>query len=224
MKITLKRLGELCLSATKENRPDISSWLLERASENSSRSCVPIAAQRGDLHVLQWLISKNCRWDDACRAAAQYGQLHILQWLRAQDPPCPWGKRVCCTAAKKGHYEVLKWVRAQQPACPWGRKVCNVVAKKGNLAMLQWLRAQDPPCPWNETIFDVSSSKHVIGWSLLHGCPAPARLERLRAQLIFMTCIKHMRPGVSRVTRSHSLAHSFLKLPSEVIQHIASFL
>lgn len=224
MKITLKRLGELCLTATKEKRPDISSWLLKRASEKSSRTCVPTAAQRGDLDILQWLRSQNCAWDDACLAAIQQGHLHVLQWLRAQAPPCPWGKKVCRTAAKKGHVEVLKWVRAQEPACPWGRKVCNVVAKRGNLATLQWLRAQDPPCPWDETIFDHTSCKDVIGWALLNGCPAPARLERLRAQLIFMTCIKHMRPGVSRVTRSHSLAHCFLKLPSEVIQHIASFL
>lgn len=224
MKITLKRLGELCLVATKENRPDLSKWLLDRASEKSCRKCVPTAAQWGDLDILQWLRSKNCSWSDACLAAADGGHLHVLQWLRAQEPPCPWGKKVCQTAAKRGHYEVLKWLRAQEPACPWERKVCCIVAKKGNLTMLQWLRAQEPPCPWDETIFETSSCKDVIGWALLHGCPAPARLEKLRTQLIFMACIKHLRPGVIRVTRSHSFADRFLKLPTDVIRHIASFL
>ena len=124
MKIMQQRLNELCLLAATDKRPDISRWLLERASEYSSEhsseyssaytccSCVPTAAQRGDLEVLQWLRSQNCPWDDACRATAEHGHLEILQWLRAQEPPCPWSAATCSRAAGRGHLHILQWLKS----------------------------------------------------------------------------------------------------------------
>lgn len=242
MQITQQRLNELCLSAATQERPEISAWLRERASEDSPQlSCVPTAAYNGDLKILQWLRAQNCPWDDACSAAARCGRLEILQWLRSQELPCPWNEQTCTSAAifveiigrsssqdnlQPSYFKVLQWLRAQNPPCPWNEHTCSNVARCGHsgLKVLQWLRAQDPPCPWVETIFERCKSRKIIGWALLYGCPAPPGRESLRTQLVFLTCIKHVQHTRFRNTRSRSFADHLLNLPPDIIRHIARFL
>ena len=194
MQITQQRLNELCLSAATQERPEISAWLRERASEDSPQlSCVPTAAYNGDLKILQWLRAQNCPWDDACSAAARCGRLEILQWLRSQELPCPWNEQTCTSAAifveiigrsssqdnlQPSYFKVLQWLRAQNPPCPWNEHTCSNVARCGHsgLKVLQWLRAQDPPCPWGEhtcSLAAISGHLDVLQWVRAQDPPCP---------------------------------------------------
>ncbi|QDZ18282.1 hypothetical protein HOP50_01g07870 [Chloropicon primus] len=84
------------------------------------------AAGGGHLHVLEWLRSEGCGFDERTYVgAARGGHLHVLKWLRSQDPPCDWNKWTCSYAAIGGHLDVLQWARSQDPPCDWTPEDCR---------------------------------------------------------------------------------------------------
>ena len=125
-------------------------WLEENTANVRDDGC-RFAAKCGNLEVLQWLRSEDCRWDDrVCIEASGGGHLHILHWARSQTPPCPWDALACAYAAQNGHLDVLQWLRSQTPPCPWDAWACAYAAQNGRLDMLQWMRSQTTPCPWDK--------------------------------------------------------------------------
>ena len=68
----------------------------------------------------------------------------------------------------------------------------------------------------------VRKQYNVVGWALLHGCPIPDDdlWETKRTRLMFLTCLAN-KQHLQQVTQSDTLASCFLKLPFDVIQHIA---
>jgi hypothetical protein len=64
-------------------------YLKECEDAYQSTKLCNAATQHGNLSVLAYLRSLNCRWDHhTCSKAAQFGHLHILQYLRGNG--CPW--------------------------------------------------------------------------------------------------------------------------------------
>ena len=145
-------------------------------------------------------------WYQTCSAAAEGVHLHILQWLRKKDAPCPWSgdshasDHTCAAADEGGHLDVLKWLRSQDTPCPWTDLTCVLADASGQLETLQW--------------------------ALMHGCPLEDLpwLETLRMRLMFLTCVAYQQNSLRCTKSACTFGHHLLKLPSEVIQHIASFL
>jgi hypothetical protein len=75
-----------------------------------------IAAQQGDLKVVQWLHDKtNCPWNTAtCARAAKGGHLHVLKFLRQNG--CEWDGRTRILATRSNHYETIEYV--EENGCP----------------------------------------------------------------------------------------------------------
>ena len=108
-------------------------WLQENESNVREKGC-RLAAKFGNLAALQWLRSRDCRWDSgACIEAAAGGHVHILHWARSQTPPCSWDEGLCGAAAANGQLDVLQWLRAQTPPCPWNELTCGRAAESGQL-------------------------------------------------------------------------------------------
>lgn len=62
-------------------------------------------------------------------------------------------------------------------------------------------------------------------WALLNGCPIPDYLETLRTQLVFLMCVKHKQRGnMDHVAMPTELTRHVVKLPREVVTHIASLM
>lgn len=55
-----------------------------------------MAAERGDLQMLQYALYQGCPWDkNVCLIAARQGPLPMLQYAHEQG--CPWDVRMCAS-------------------------------------------------------------------------------------------------------------------------------
>jgi hypothetical protein len=96
-----------------------------------------IAAKKGYLSVLKWMIDDGCSWNnDICYSAAAEGYLEILKWAKKNE--CPWDGNICYHAARGGHFEILKWIR--ENGCPWNERTCYVAGERGHLEILKWAK------------------------------------------------------------------------------------
>ena len=113
-----------------------------------------LAAQFGQIGVLQWLKSLKWGGEDAgsipafyhsilFRAAAVGGQLATLKWLLAEG--CLWHEEdclVCQYASAFADLEVLKWLRSPERdiMCPWVQSDCHSSALiLGNDDVAAWI-------------------------------------------------------------------------------------
>jgi len=101
--------------------------------------------------------------------AAQHGQLPILQWLRQNG--CPWDAQTPCWAARGGHRDVLEWCHAND--CPWDDFTSLWAAMDGDLPLLQWVIEQGCPWNRNAICEGAASNNHwhVLHWVLQTGPP-----------------------------------------------------
>lgn len=52
-----------------------------------------------------------------CDLAAEAGDLELLQWARTRN--YPWGPKTCALLASGGHLKALQWCR--ENGCPWDK-------------------------------------------------------------------------------------------------------
>ena len=72
------------------------------------RTVCAIAAEEGNLPVLQMARENGCEWDEStCANAAGGGHLEVLQWARENG--CEWDEWTCANAAGGGHLKVLQF-------------------------------------------------------------------------------------------------------------------
>jgi hypothetical protein len=177
----------------------VKSSLLRRGPNRQETLC-KLAAQQGNLAVLQYLRSVHCQWDDRTfLMAAWNGDLQVLQWIH--DNNCPhnptnstlldtgspdiyqwfhqlgseWDAWICSCAARIGHLEMLKWAR--QNDFPWNEQTCLLAAGNGYLDVLKW--AQMHGCPWDEhtcSYAAVNGHLDVLIWAYSNDCPCDESL------------------------------------------------
>ncbi|RLN68953.1 hypothetical protein BBJ28_00021709, partial [Nothophytophthora sp. Chile5] len=103
-----------------------------------------LAAARGDLAALQWLM-ESYQPDEfltkAVAAAAANGHLHILEWLYEQHKERGyWGGTELCGAMENNHKDVVDWLRKHAaPHADSLRKVMEVAATTGTVDVVEWL-------------------------------------------------------------------------------------
>jgi hypothetical protein len=124
----------------------------------------------GHVHVLQYLRSEGCEWnEDCCSAAVKAGHITMLKWLLEQG--CPWNtRRICNLAALSGNIHMMQYVR--QLGGTLSAAVMSAAARKGHLLMCQHLHAEH--CPWDaEACADAAREGHLETscWLREKGCP-----------------------------------------------------
>lgn len=69
-----------------------------------------VAANRGHLECVKWLIENGCPWDwDTCAAAVAGGHLDVVRYLHSQN--CPWDKeRLLSLALSRERWAVYDWI------------------------------------------------------------------------------------------------------------------
>ena len=133
----------LTVSAVKHNCLPALEYLKSVKCRFDSQRCTYLAAQSGQLSLLQWLQNEaGCSFHTrTCAEAADHGHLHVLHWLRERK--CPWDEWTCAGAAHNGHLEMLQWARSKR--CRWDEHTCAYAAGQGHLALLQWARSKKMP-------------------------------------------------------------------------------
>ena len=85
-------------------------WLYEKGyfSDSHQRACL-VASARGDLIIIEWLLSIGCYWDEQCATeAAWYGHLHIIQWVIENGLPRN-NKQILQISAQECYLHILQW-------------------------------------------------------------------------------------------------------------------
>ena len=123
---------------------------LEASIGYATRTTCVMAAENGQLAVLQWAREMDCEWDaGTCGMAARGGHLAVLQWARANG--CAWNSGTCIRAAQGGHLQVLQWARSN--SCPWDEYVSllhipDVALSSWSLLKLPMKNLPGPPWGW----------------------------------------------------------------------------
>jgi hypothetical protein len=174
-----------CLAAAHRHRP-ILEWMLALQHADPlhetvwDRETCALAAETGDLGLLQWLRANGCPWDsDTIYRAARQGYADVVKWARARGHL--WNERACVEAARHGRLGTLRWLRHQ--GCPWGATVCKEAASKGHLRAVKW--AIDNGCRWNlpEPLKAyrkkgyIESVPEIEGWVLVRTDPGAQQQE-----------------------------------------------
>ena len=117
---------KLTVSAVKHNCLPALEYLKSVKCRFDSQRCTYLAAQSGQLSLLQWLQNEaGCSFHTrTCAEAADHGHLHVLHWLRERK--CPWDEWTCAGAAHNGHLEMLQWARSKR--CRWDEHTCAYAA------------------------------------------------------------------------------------------------
>lgn len=141
-------------------------------TERQTDWAMRVAADRGDLHVLQWLSAYRPHHRASASvmdSAAFSGRLHVIKWLHEHH------HEGCTTAAMdsaaaRGHLRVVKWLHANRSeGCT--KAAMDTAAAGGHLDMLQWLDAnRSEGCSSIAMNFAVFNGHvHVVKWLQEHG-------------------------------------------------------
>jgi|ERR1711939_367862 len=150
-------------------------WAISNFCDEEEFSC-PLAAQRGDLAMLQWCREHGQPWKHChtCEAACSGGDLETLKWLLSEGAPCADGWIVCDTAARAGDFEMLKWAREND--YPWDYHAFASAARSGNVEMMAWMLANN--LDWNEDVCTQAAKAgnlDALRWLRSQGAPWSAR-------------------------------------------------
>jgi hypothetical protein len=88
-------------------------WLLENGHVDADAAACYMAANVGDLPLLQWIRDRGCPWDPGVLySAALGGRLDVLQWARAEG--CDWPGAL---HVQLGETEMIQWL-VRESDCP----------------------------------------------------------------------------------------------------------
>lgn len=138
-----KPLHEYVLDHVIQVTNDISKleWILDHGGKFSEFTAV-FAASRGDIHIMEWLKSKNCLiTGEAYRTAARRGHIKILNWLFENNINISSVGGIYEQAAQSGSIEILDWLYNKN--CDFGEEALLTAGKGQNLQMLEWFRTHN---------------------------------------------------------------------------------
>ena len=143
-----------CVAAAEGGQLDILKWMAKPmlALNNiyvlipaiPNKSTADMAAQKGNVEMLQWLWEEGCEVDShSLRYAVENDNIECLEWAANVDGSLLVDSFGVCwaleDAARCGNLRIVQWLHTRGYA---GRtRECLVAARGGHLVMLQWLRA-----------------------------------------------------------------------------------
>lgn len=152
--------ASIIYDAVYGNRMEVIQWIQrqnmhEEMALNEQRSdfdcnLICIAAENGNLCMVQWLVGIGFRYKDplVTKSAAKGGNVEVLKFLLSLD--CPMAEDVFIIAAENGHLELLKWAKLNSSLWP-DTKMFPAAAKSIREDLHQWLLQLQCPFMENES-------------------------------------------------------------------------
>lgn len=175
------------VAAAEGGQLEILKWMAEQVLVNPNpipsapdRRAVGMAAQKGNVEMLQWLWEEGCEVDaHSLRGAVKNDHIECLEWAANTDGSLLVDSFGVCwaleDAARCGNLRIVQWLHARAYA---GRtRECQLAARGGHLALLQWLRANG--YGWTElgsgeeVCNEAASGGHLELLQWAHGAGAP---------------------------------------------------
>lgn len=167
-------------SAAEGGSLEMLRWLNAEDLSVSSTE-LSLAAERGDMEIMQYLLPENwfqCTDYDSsawvCAGAACGGNLQMAQWLQEQGAEYE-SDYISSAAASKGDIAMLKWLETQD----WffTQETFEAAASSGSVETLEWLKKKG--CLWNEDIMCETAAQEghldALKWLRNEGCPINER-------------------------------------------------
>ena len=160
---------QACIEAARMGHLRPIQWSALHSREYNKPEVTQMAASRGHIHIVKWLLEKNFVSSSLiCNAAAEGGQLGIIQWTVEQG--FPRDRDSIRLAVQSGHLGAVRWMLDND--FPVVSSICDEAAIKGQLAVLKLLRQRG--FAWSrDTLFDAVRGAHsdAVLWMLENGCP-----------------------------------------------------
>ena len=180
-----------CVAAAEGGQLEILKWMAESTLPLHrtlpaghlaipDKSTVDMAAQKGNVEMLQWLWEEGCEVDaQALEAAVQNDHVECLEWAANTDGNLLLDNFGVCwaleDAAQCGNLRIVQWLHTRGYV---GRtRECLIAARCGHLVMLQWLRANG--YEWTdmdsgeEVCSQAAAGGHLELLQWAHGAGAP---------------------------------------------------
>jgi hypothetical protein len=174
-------------------------WLFGATGFQPDKFSCELAASRGSLSTLQWLLDHGAPLHAvACESALEHGHLPAVQWLFFARG-CPLSPECCSRAAGRGHLEALRWLREVGRVDWQAHTVIFRAAIRGHVQVLEYMRELGE-ISWGDSqetrqmLKWGANSGHLSALQWLHrnGCPqfdfklillsARLALQRLKTQ------------------------------------------
>lgn len=136
--------------------------------------CCQYAVKNGNLELLKWLQTQNCRIvHSVAEIAADHGQLHILEWIIENDFPYNTND-LYRSSIRGGHIDIFKWLLSKNIVLSdlYKDSLCLFAVYGGQLSTLKWLREQG--YSWDKYIpYEAAKKDHleIFIWAIENGCP-----------------------------------------------------
>ncbi len=157
-----------------------------------------IAAERGNLDILRFLIEHDCPIDEqAASGAAKHDHFDCLKYL--VNNGAPYDESIFINAAGSGNMEMIEWTLQFYTIKEWGEVACVKAAKNGHIPVMklffdsgierilricngaakgnQWPAleyAHEEGCPWDTStcvVAAIQGSLQCLQELHEHGCP-----------------------------------------------------
>jgi len=161
-------------NAVQGGHMDVLEWVVGEEKMEPEQYTWSVAAERGNIEMLEWLRAHQCPNDYlAISAAAAKGQLTAIKWLVEHRLGGILNSRTLEMAAGYGHLGVVKWLRLQGGGrnCVWMISMASRIAVNGHLEVLKYAIADG--CPWDETVCSSAAEGghlEVLQWARENGC------------------------------------------------------
>lgn len=168
----------VCFISVCNGRLDVLKWLKNNGWFDLSNASLgtEIAARKGYLPIIKWLVENGCPLDEFIFAEAVVGgNLNVLEFLKQNC--CPFYPDSCLyEAATKGNLQIIKWLLKNGCSLADVDKwTFETAARKGHLQIIKWF--VENGCSIrivNEVSFkEVAEGGHlhVMQWLHENGCP-----------------------------------------------------
>jgi len=142
----------VALNASESGNLKMLKWLKNKGcpmkNVTGDKDAGYIAAKKGHLHILEWLVSEGHSLTSFVIGALLGGNLEILDWLNKQG--CVFDNSSFVVVAKGRNREQLKvmqWLKNKDLTPDDGLAYCYA-CENGNIVMLEWLKANGCPFDW----------------------------------------------------------------------------
>lgn len=118
------------------------AWFVNKGVPVIAR-CLQVAAYRGDMQMLRWLLLYDCsKSEDLCNEAAFGGQLSMLKWLVENniDKPCARTYLKACMAGSTNDGGIAIMIWLQEQGVLMDREVCRVARQFASDEIRDWLQ------------------------------------------------------------------------------------
>ena len=166
--------GDFCCEVAQTNKLELLKWAREEKKCEWDHLTITMAAEQGNLEMVQYCVANECPIDGLlCASAAENGHLECLKYL-CEEAKAPWDSRTAAWAAENGHLHILEYL-VERKYDKYDAYACERAAEKGHLDCLKYLRETAKVPLGSEAVRKSHKNNHTecVQYLLDNDCPLP---------------------------------------------------